>query len=73
LKPEERTIQPIIFDILDATFMECHGQWAKRKKFYKTCGYDVRWKGEEKEKEKEKEKGTTASVETKGVCVIEDE
>jgi len=39
VKPEDRTIQPLIFDIVDATFMECNGQWNKRRKFYKDCGY----------------------------------
>jgi superfamily II DNA or RNA helicase len=43
LKPEERTIQPLIFDVLDETFTECVGQWNKRRKFYKTCGYLVKF------------------------------
>jgi superfamily II DNA or RNA helicase len=71
LKPEERTIQPMIFDILDSAFMECFGQWSKRKKFYNGCGYTVRWFGEKggkgKEEDEEKEKVT------KGVCMIEEE
>lgn len=67
LKPEERTIQPIIFDVLDATFVECYGQWTKRKKFYKTCGYTLRWAGETEDMEKKKEK------EEKGVCLIGDD
>ena len=46
LKPEERTVQPIILDILDTAFNECLGQWSRRKKFYKECGYSIRWAGE---------------------------
>ena len=46
VKPEDRTIQPIIFDIVDATFNECSGQWNRRRKFYKDCGYDIRWRSE---------------------------
>lgn len=45
LKPEERTVQPMILDVLDAAFVECLGQWAKRKKFYTQCGYTIRWAG----------------------------
>jgi predicted helicase len=48
VKPEDRTIQPIIFDVVDATFNECSGQWNKRRKFYKECGYDIKWRGESK-------------------------
>lgn len=69
LKPEERTVQPIIFDVLDSAFVECYGQWVKRKKFYKSCGYSLRWKGETQEMDggkKEKE-------EAKGVCMFVDE
>jgi superfamily II DNA or RNA helicase len=46
IKPEDRTIQPLIFDIVDATFNECNGQWNRRRKFYKECGYAVKWRGE---------------------------
>ena len=68
LKPEERKIQPIIFDVLDSSFVECYGQWSKRKKFYKECGYTIRWKGsleDEVETDGKQE-------EKKGVCLIED-
>jgi len=43
LKPEERIVQPVIFDVLDETFTECVSQWNKRRKFYKTCGYLVKF------------------------------
>jgi len=52
LKPEERTIQPRIYDVLDTAFPECFGQWARRRKFYKECGYIVKF-GEDKETESE--------------------
>ena len=45
LKPEERTIQPRIYDILDTAFVECHGQWNKRRKYYKDCGYKIKFAG----------------------------
>ena len=51
VKPEDRTIQPLIFDVLDATFMECMGQWNRRRKFYKDCGYNIQWKRGETEAE----------------------
>jgi superfamily II DNA or RNA helicase len=67
LKPEERMIQPIIFDVLDSSFVECYGQWSKRKKFYKDCGYTIRWKGS-----LEDEVDAPQQEEKKGVCLIED-
>lgn len=69
LKPEERTVQPIIFDIVDSAFIECYGQWTKRKKFYKECGYLLRWKGETTEMDKKEKK----EPELKGVCLVEDD
>ena len=48
-KKEERTVQPMILDILDSAFNECAGQWGKRQKFYKECGYALRWKGQTEE------------------------
>lgn len=47
LKPEERTVVPIIFDVYDTAFVECNGQWMKRRKFYKECGYTIRWSTED--------------------------
>jgi superfamily II DNA or RNA helicase len=67
LKPEERTVQPIIFDVLDTVFVECLGQWNRRKKFYKECGYSVRWAGEAEEAEVPVEKEVT------GQCLIADD
>ena len=51
LKPEERTIQPRIYDVLDTAFVECHGQWNKRRKYYKDCGYTIKFAGEESSSE----------------------
>jgi superfamily II DNA or RNA helicase len=48
-KKEERTVQPMILDVLDTAFAECMGQWTKRRKFYEECGYMLRWKGETEE------------------------
>lgn len=62
VKPEDRTIQPLIFDIVDATFNECNGQWNKRRKFYKDCGYEITWKGE---------KATTETTETVAVNTVD--
>lgn len=42
-RPDERIVQPLIFDVLDETFTECVSQWNKRRKFYKTCGYLVKF------------------------------
>jgi superfamily II DNA or RNA helicase len=42
-KKEERLVAPRILDILDTAFMEANGQWAKRRKFYKSCGYTIKW------------------------------
>jgi len=57
LKPEERTVMPIILDVLDTAFVGCNGQWAKRRKFYRECGYTVRWSDEESESETESDDG----------------
>ena len=35
----------MILDILDTAFVECMGQWNKRRKFYVECGYALRWQG----------------------------
>ena len=65
LKPEDRTIQPIIFDVMDSAFVECYGQWMKRKKFYRECGYSIHWLGESNEIHDE-----PTEKEQKGVCLI---
>lgn len=44
-KKEERTVPPMILDILDTAFDQCSRQWNKRSKFYKECGYALRWHG----------------------------
>lgn len=48
-KKEERTVQPMILDVLDTAFSECTGQWNKRRKFYVECGYSLRWFGSTEE------------------------
>ncbi len=48
-RPEERKVAPLICDVLDSVFPECHGQWRKRAKLYKSCGYKIRWYGETRE------------------------
>jgi hypothetical protein len=55
LKPEERTIQPRIYDVLDTAFPECFGQWARRRKFYKECGYTVKFSTDASEDSSETE------------------
>lgn len=70
LKPEERTIQPRIYDVLDTPFVECFGQWSKRRKFYKECGYAVKFADEEKEKEKESEGSEGEDV--NGCLIVDD-
>lgn len=45
-RPEERKVAPLICDVLDSVFPECNGQWRKRAKLYKSCGYKIRWYGE---------------------------
>jgi len=66
LKPEERTVMPLIFDVLDLAFGSCNGQWLKRRKFYRECGYVIRWSDEntttEEEEEEEKEKKVVKGV-----------
>jgi len=55
LKPEERTVQPRIFDVLDTEFPECFGQWNSRRKFYKTCGYSIKFTTDESDESSEEE------------------
>jgi superfamily II DNA or RNA helicase len=66
LKKEERTVQPIILDVLDTAFVECYGQWTKRKKFYKECGYRMKWAGSEEEME------APVKKEPKGCIIVEE-
>jgi len=56
LKKEERRVQPMILDVVDQTFPECLGQWNKRRKFYKECGYLIRFVGDATDEEADKEK-----------------
>ena len=70
-KKEERTVQPMIMDVLDEGFPECTGQWNKRRAFYVECGYMLRWAGSTEEmgtgrggeEETEGAKGTPLFVE----------
>ena len=68
-KKEERTVHPMICDVLDTAFVECYGQWTKRKKFYQSCGYKVKLVGEAEAEEVE-ERGSGGP---KGVCLIADD
>jgi superfamily II DNA or RNA helicase len=68
LKPEERTIQPRIYDVLDTAFPECFGQWARRRKFYKECGYIVKFSTDASEDSSEAE--TPAASE--GCLIVDD-
>jgi len=45
VKPEDRTIEHRIYDILDTAFPECFGQWQRRNRFYKANGYTVKFAG----------------------------
>jgi superfamily II DNA or RNA helicase len=45
-RKEERSVQPLILDVVDTVFKECYGQWNKRSKFYKECGYVVKFAGD---------------------------
>ena len=64
-KKEERAVQPMILDVVDSEFVECMGQWAKRKKFYRECGYIVRWRGSTDDMDELK--APSASEDKKGV------
>jgi superfamily II DNA or RNA helicase len=73
LKPEERTVEPIIFDVLDTAFGECNGQWLKRRKFYRECGYTIRWSDEDTSTEEDEDAAAAASKDPKGVPLFVDE
>ena len=68
LKPEERTVQPRIYDVLDTAFVECYGQWSKRRKFYKDCGYAVKFADED-----EKSDESVKDEDDGGECLISDD
>lgn len=72
-KKEDRTVQPMILDVLDEVFSECFGQWMKRRKFYKECGYQIRWFGETQQPEESHEDSAADAKPAKGVCLIEDD
>jgi superfamily II DNA or RNA helicase len=67
LKPDERTIQPRIYDVLDTAFPECFGQWARRRKFYRECGYIVKFSTDESEDSSE-----TESPAVEGCLIVDD-
>ena len=73
LKPEERTVQPIIMDVLDTEFGECNGQWLKRRKFYRDCGYSIRWSTEDHTTDEEEEAKIKEEAPKKGVALFVDE
>jgi predicted helicase len=68
VKPEERTIQHRIYDVLDTAFPECFGQWNRRRKFYKDCGYIVKFSTDESEDSSEAEEASAAEA-----CLIVDD
>ena len=68
LKKEERTVQPRILDVLDSAFVECIGQWNRRRKFYKECGYSIKFAGE-----LEAESVKASLPEERGKCIILDD
>lgn len=68
LKKEERTVQPRILDVLDSAFVECIGQWNRRRKFYKECGYSIKFAGE-----LEAEPVKASLPEERGKCIILDD
>jgi superfamily II DNA or RNA helicase len=68
LKPEERTIQPRIYDVLDTAFPECFGQWARRRKFYRECGYTVKFSTDASEESSETEAASSAE----GCLIVDD-
>jgi superfamily II DNA or RNA helicase len=41
LKKEERTFQPLIFDVIDAPHDVCVRQYRKRRDFYRQCKYNI--------------------------------
>jgi superfamily II DNA or RNA helicase len=41
LKKEERTFQPLIFDVIDQPHPTCVSQYKKRREFYKLCAYKI--------------------------------
>lgn len=41
LKKEERTFQPLIFDIIDEPHDVCVRQYRKRRQFYRQCAYKI--------------------------------
>jgi superfamily II DNA or RNA helicase len=74
LKPEERTIQPRIYDVLDTAFVECFGQWSKRRKYYKECGYNIRFAGAaEEEGAAEETAEAEPEEEANNECLIVDD
>lgn len=42
LKKEERTFQPLIFDVIDAPHDVCVRQYRKRRQFYRQCAYKIK-------------------------------
>jgi superfamily II DNA or RNA helicase len=77
-RPEERAVAPLILDVLDAPFAECNGQWRKRAKFYKSCGYRIRWYTpgagiEESEEEGAEEVAAGSEIKQQGCLIAEED
>jgi superfamily II DNA or RNA helicase len=71
-KPEERKCAPLILDVLDVAHTCCNGQYARRRKFYKSCGYQMEVWDQGMEPKKKKEESESEEEEVSTVCLIED-
>jgi len=71
VRPDQRTVPPVIVDIIDSHSMYL-GQWRKRSTYYKKCAYQIeRWEmGAEKGVVQKKEKKEDLAKPTG--CLIED-
>jgi superfamily II DNA or RNA helicase len=72
-KKEARKFAPLILDVLDAEHYGCIGQYNRRSKYYKACGYKVYVMdiGETEIKE-EKEEATAKKEPVLNECMIDD-
>ena len=71
VRPDQRTVPPVIVDIIDSHSMYL-GQWRKRSTYYKKCAYQIeRWEmGAEKGVVQKKDKREAVAKPTG--CLIED-
>lgn len=71
-RPEERAVAPLILDVVDSPHIGCVSQWRKRAKFYRSCGYKIKWRGEGDSAASSDEDDAGAKTKQKG-CLILDE